>query len=336
MSDTAPLTLQTLQDDLKESMLLPQQRVALQTYDCGFYRRLTQAATVVAAAQDAHYPIYLGVRHYIRERFGAFDLAALERVVDWLVAVHGLSASQAESIPLAELLPLLRTGTGAATNGPANDEKHNREPAGEATSETTGASKGGGPAKQASDKNASNVLWRDGEVWHLHYCGEKGDFPVKGNKCLTWLVKLLSKPNYAWTVAALYGDPDGKLAADALLRGENEKDNETLRKIAERIEEIETFSEGTGGSETLEQEHATLLKELEQHTAHKRLDTPLHRAYNNISTQFRQFRLNKLAKVMPQLAAHLEASLKPDGSSFTLSYRPAAGTPNWIVDNPSA
>jgi hypothetical protein len=103
-----PLTLQTLRDELTEAGLHPSQRQTLQEHSPDFYRRLTRAAYAVAAAADAGDPLLLGARHHIRERFGAFDPAALGRVVDWLVAEHDLSADQAAAIPLGDLLRRLR------------------------------------------------------------------------------------------------------------------------------------------------------------------------------------------------------------------------------------
>jgi hypothetical protein len=190
-------------------------------------------------------------------------------------------------------------------------------------------------SEQPDSEQTGNALWRAGEVWHLRYGDEKGDFPVRGNQFLGWLAKLLARPNRALTVAELHGDPEGKLAADAGLGGENAVDKEGLRRIWERIEEIDAAIEKTGGSETLENEKADLLKEVEGHSAKGRMGAGVRKACNNITTQKRQF-IGKLKAVMPELAAHLKACLIPSANDFSVSYRPPAGTPNWHVENPAA
>jgi hypothetical protein len=191
----------------------------------------------------------------------------------------------------------------------------------------------GGSGGEGDDPDLS--FRRVGMVWHLRYQGESADFAVRGNQFLSWLAKLLSKPDYSWTVAEVLGDPDGKLKADALLGGERATDAQGLREIWERIQNIEEEIQTTGGTEALEDEKAKLLRQVENHPATRQIQTSLGNAYNNITTQKRQF-LQKLAKEMPQLAAHLRACIKPFGNDFTISYRPPAGSPRWLIENPPA
>jgi hypothetical protein len=164
-----------------------------------------------------------------------------------------------------------------------------------------------------------------GEVWHLRYCGEAGDYPDKGNKCIAWLAKLLTAPKRSLTVAAIRGDPEGKLAVDAMIGTEREADSGALGVIKKRLEEIDDITGETGGSERLEEERAELLGKLK--TATKSLKTPLKGAHHNIATQLRTFLREKLAQDMPQLAAHLKASLKLDFPEF--SYYPPDPPPDW-------
>jgi hypothetical protein len=178
-------------------------------------------------------------------------------------------------------------------------------------------------------------LCRVGQVWHLRYHNEKADFPVDGNKFLGWLAKLLAKRAYAWTVAELLGDPEGKLKADASLRGERVTDADGLRKIRNRLEDIDAMIATTGGSEAPEAEKAQLLKQVEHWSKQRRINSPVARAYNNIGTQKRQFIL-KLKDNMPQLAAHLKAAIVLSGEDFTVAYRPLAGSPAWHIENPTA
>jgi hypothetical protein len=69
-----------------------------------FWKRLSQASAAVYAAQDTGNPALLGVRHFVTQRWGSFDLNGLSRVVDWLVAEHGLTVEQAHSLPLTDLV----------------------------------------------------------------------------------------------------------------------------------------------------------------------------------------------------------------------------------------
>jgi hypothetical protein len=263
-----------------------------QGYD--YWRRLSQAHVAVCQAHDAGDALLIGVRHFVAQGWGSFDLHALNRVADWLVAEHGLTREQADSIALPELLGKLR----ATESDPGDD--------------------------------SGMSLRRVGKVWHVRYQSEKADFPVAGNKFLGWLAKLLAKPDRSLTVAELLGDPDGKLAADALLGGEPVTDQEGIRAIRERLEEIDEITKETGGSEKLENEKEALLRQFKG-----RMGASVRTAYNNITTQKRQF-VRKLKAEMPQLAAHLKACIGQAANDYTLSYRPPAGTPRWNIENPLA
>jgi hypothetical protein len=191
------------------------------------------------------------------------------------------------------------------------------------------------PQQKVADPDQENSIRLVGEVWHLRYFREKADFPVRGNKFLDWLARLLEKPNHAWTVAELLGDPDDKLKADALLGGERVMDEKGLRAIRKRIEEIDDITQETGGSEQLENEKAKLLRPVGIHPERERVEAAVSKSYNNVTTQERQF-LQKLEAMMPQLAAHLKACIQPSGNDNTISYQPPVATEPWIVENPSA
>jgi hypothetical protein len=165
-----------------------------------------------------------------------------------------------------------------------------------------------------------------GEVWRIRYRGEEGDYPAKGNQCLAWLAKLLTAPKRSLTIAELRGDPENKLAADAMLGAERETDWEGIAAIKLRIQEIEDISDATGGSETLQEEKAHLLGRLVGGPQAKNLNSQLRRDHRNIATQLRNFRC-KLEANMPQLAAHLKAFLKLDFPGF--AYYPPEPRPNW-------
>ena len=268
-----------------------------QGYD--YWRRLSRAHAAMCQAHDAGDTVLTGVRHFVTQRWGGFDQQALHRLADWLVAEHGLTREEAEGITLPELLVKLRT-----------------------------------PAAYADDESDMS-LRRVGEVWHLRYRSEKADFPVAGNKFLGWLAKLLSNPDRSLTVAELLGDAESRLAADARLGGARMTDEDGLRALRTRVEDIDTISEQTGGSEELDSEKEEILRQLRERPAARRMGASVKKAYDNITTQKRKF-LQKLKPAMPQLADHLKGSLVPHANDYTISYRPPRGTPRWQVENPSA
>jgi hypothetical protein len=98
MADDQPLTLRTLQDAWRAAALLPWQRQELQQTEAGIacLRRLDQADVAVCRMHDLGDPLLLGVRHFTTQRFGGCDAPVLGRVVDWLVAEHGLTRQQAK------------------------------------------------------------------------------------------------------------------------------------------------------------------------------------------------------------------------------------------------
>jgi hypothetical protein len=131
------------------------------------------------------------------------------------------------------------------------------------------------------------------------------------------------------TVADLRGDPEGKLTADALLSGLSETDREGVKGIKKRLGEIEEIISHMGGSETLENEQADLLRRVQEADDKKQITSPLQTFHHNMATQIRAFLRNKLAKDMPTLGAHLTAALKFDFPTF--GYFPPASTPAWKI-----
>src|SRR5262249_29103188 len=155
-----------------------------------------------------------------------------------------------------------------------------------------------------------NCIQLVGEVWEVRYGDERGKYPDRGNKCLDWLRKIISRPNRSLAVAEVLGDPEGKLAGDALLGGERETDKEGIAAIRKRLEAIDEVIEQTDGGDALESEKADLLARLEEDACGKQVGSPVQRAHHNIASQIRARLRGKLAKDMPKLAAHLTAALK--------------------------
>jgi hypothetical protein len=292
-----PVTLATLRDKFHFDTVSATPGLArgLQATPQGreLWGRLTRANLAVSLAAG---PTLGHVVRLLKERWGSYGPASLDDLANLLVTERGLTAEQAEALPLVALLDHLR-------------EVRRKDP--------EGAS-----------------LRRVGEVWHLRYQGESADFPVRGNQFLGWLAKLLAKPNHALTVAELRGDSEGKLKADARLGGEYAKDMKGLREINDRIRQIDEITELAGSSDHLEAEREKLLREVAAYSAKGRIGSSVGNAYNNITTQKRLF-LTKLEKEMPQLAAHLRSCITQFKENYALSYRPPAGTPRWHIENPS-
>jgi hypothetical protein len=183
------------------------------------------------------------------------------------------------------------------------------------------------PAGLGEERDGENSIRLEGEIWHLRYGEESGRYPASDNQSIGWLVKLLAKPGHRFTVAELRGDPEGKLHADSAMRGERLTDAEGLKRIRDRLQDIDEISNDTGGlTQSLEEERARLLQELKEGKEGKQAQTALRKDHHNIATQFRNLR-EKLVKGMPQLAAHLKSSLNLDFPHFC--YNPPPGTPAW-------
>jgi hypothetical protein len=175
-----------------------------------------------------------------------------------------------------------------------------------------------------------SVLRREEDGWLLVFGEEKQRF---GNrKVFPWLARLLGSPHRDMAVAELLVDPEGLLAADARLGGQSEMDDAGTKTIRDRLDDLSELEATTGGlSKKHADERARLLQSVEQYARTKKLKTPVGKAYNNIATQLRTLR-KELAGKMPNLRAHLKASIIPDGSDFTFRYSPPAGTPAWKIN----
>jgi hypothetical protein len=165
-----------------------------------------------------------------------------------------------------------------------------------------------------------------GEVWHIRYDQEIGAFPKKGSQALGWIAKLLAAPGCSFTVADLLGDPEGKLAADALLMGECETDPEGVEAIKTRLAEIEEIAAETGGSEAMDNEKSDLLRRLQAADYGTQILNPLRKSHHNIATQIRKLR-DKLSESMPKLGTYLRVTFRFEFPQF--GYYPPAGTPAW-------
>jgi hypothetical protein len=260
---------------------------------------------------------FVTLRVLLREKYGDCGIKELSAAVDAVAHVQHLPPSHVWQFTVSEMVTALREDVPVRVRAESLD---GAKPT---------------PPPINPEMEALLSLRRVGQVWHMCYHDEQADFPVKGNQFLGWLAKLLAQPNKNLTVAELWGDPKGKITADARLGGERAKDKESLQKIWSEIQDIDAIAEEKGWTDGLTEQKNRLLKEVARCSARKRLRTGVGNSYNNITTQKRQF-LAKLKKDMPRLAAHLRSCLQSSADDLSLSYQPPAGTPIWIIKNPSA
>jgi hypothetical protein len=166
-----------------------------------------------------------------------------------------------------------------------------------------------------------------GRVWKVCFLGEFGDFPVRGNKCLSWLTKVLVRPNRSSPINELLGDADGRLGFGSRYVGEEETDQEGLLVLKRELDEVNSLLE-IGSTHDLEQRKADILQRIQRaHDRRKLTDgDPLKKPHHNVCTQIRKF-IRSIQDDMPRLAAHLETSVKleyPD-----VGYYPPPNSPAW-------
>jgi hypothetical protein len=164
-------------------------------------------------------------------------------------------------------------------------------------------------------------------IWHIRYQKETWEDTRKGNQAIEWLAELLAKPNRTLTSANLRGDPEGKLAADAMQGDEHiaDCDDAELKAIKKKQDDIEAIAADSVWTEGLEEKYAELLLRLKDRKDETFRNRPK-KDHHAIATQLRNLR-RKLKESMPQLAAHLEASLKLDFPGF--GYYPPDPPPAW-------
>lgn len=173
------------------------------------------------------------------------------------------------------------------------------------------------------DNQAERSITNMGDGWRIRFDGQEA---LHWGKAVGYLAKILSRPNYGWTVAELKGDPERKLEGIAQLRGMPAMDNAAVKAIRKRMAEIEDLDED-GANERLQNEKADLLIQLESSSKH--LGSELRGEYTNIQKQIRTLKNDKLKTGMPQLFRHLEECYQTDGTTFTFRYSPPPGSPTW-------
>jgi hypothetical protein len=137
---------------------------------------------------------------------------------------------------------------------------------------------------------------------------------------------LLAAPNRELCVPDLLGDPEGRMSADASMRGERRMDGEGVQSIRRALEDLEATAEATGWTEPLEERKAALLAQLKY--CDKQVGSELKTAHHNIASQLRSLG-NELRKDMPKLTGHLKQYLDLTYPSFR--YAPPFDAPAWDV-----
>jgi hypothetical protein len=177
----------------------------------------------------------------------------------------------------------------------------------------------------------NQYLRRVGEVWDLRYGDELFRIAVDRCQFVSWLAKLLVKPNYAWLVTELRGDPEGKLKADAAIRNTPAMDDSYVQAIRRELEDIEAQAAATSWTEALEERRDRCVRKLTPYAKREHLKSPARAAFENVSKQSRNFLAN-LGPHAPRLAEHFRRTIVLGGQSLSVTYSPPPGTPAWLVE----
>jgi ActR/RegA family two-component response regulator len=181
------------------------------------------------------------------------------------------------------------------------------------------------PGTEGGHPQENSIRLR-GEIWHLRYQGESGDFPKI--QALRYLQKLLAAPNKLFTVADLYIDPEGKVEAASRMIDDRQVDDEGIKLIRKELDDVEEMGNTTGWTEALETKRMALKRHLED--ADKQMASTLKTTHHAIATSIRNFLRDRLPKAnMPHLRAHLRPALKLDLPYF--GYYPPPGASAWQI-----
>jgi hypothetical protein len=176
------------------------------------------------------------------------------------------------------------------------------------------------------ESSSERLIRRNGDVWLLRCDRESGMFSVRGNKCLATLATVLVKPNYAFAIGELLGDPESKLDADGRHVPDDETDRNGLIAVRRELDDVEALIE-VSPTEQLYERKQRALNRIDRAERHRKLDSSLKKAHHNLCTQIRMFIRHKLKKPMPRLAAHLKHSLELGFPH--IGYYPPKQAPAW-------
>jgi hypothetical protein len=311
------------------SPALPQlQHSSAQGYE--LWKRLSRAHVAVCAALDAKDRVLLGTRHYVRQQFGGWDKAAMNWVVDWLVAEHSLTPEEAEALPLPELLAKLQAK--AADTSPTPTPK------------ASGAQDGEPDSLEAT----CNVLRLEGEVWHVRYeeGDEQGNFRDQRGSIFRHLARLLAVPYRRFGALEFYPPPIGAAPLPHLGRDESSDDHAMkqyemrMRQLAEEIKEADDAHDAETANK-LRTEFDALKGHLGGEKAarnrghRKRCGTlaPEEKADQALRVGLGKLRDRLRAKGLPSLADHLDEHI--DNGDCQWWYAPPPGTSTWHVTQPA-
>jgi hypothetical protein len=178
---------------------------------------------------------------------------------------------------------------------------------------------------------------RDGNIWRLRFGGRGGS--LTNSKGLRCTVRLLEKPNQPIDALDLEGVEASRIprqqADDAVLT------EETKAKFKEELAAIRAEKDAAGNSgndleyERLEKAENALLKQLKAAVGMTGRSRKLRAGNAAVASHDRVEKAIKAARKkiaqagMPELADHLETSIKAEGVSF--AYRPGSPAPDWKI-----
>ena len=186
-------------------------------------------------------------------------------------------------------------------------------------------------ASPPTDSGERNLMRAEGATWLLRFAGS--EVRVQTSKGLESLATLLREPGREWPALELAGNPGEGVAAttdDALLDSQARAEyREQLDSLREELAEAERFQDA-GRVDRLRQEIEFLASELGAGVGlggrERRAAGPSERARKAVYNRLRTA-LGKIRAVHPELARHLEASLR---TGHLCSYQPERPT-DWSV-----
>jgi hypothetical protein len=192
------------------------------------------------------------------------------------------------------------------------------------------------PAKSMGEEQHPYRFERDGDVWRLQFDKERDT--LKHRKGLKAIALLFEKPDKSIDALDLEGiglahAPRRQGDSDVLTKEVKEHYMEQIREINAQMEIARRRSRDKEYGE-LEKEKTAILKQLKAAAGITGKSKKLQAgnaavaAHDRVEKAIKSAR-QRIAKNMPKLALHIQASIKPEGVSF--AYHPGKASPDWKI-----
>jgi hypothetical protein len=191
----------------------------------------------------------------------------------------------------------------------------------------------------------ANVMRLAGEVWHLLYGDEAGDFQDRQGSPLHHLARLLAEPNRRFAALEFYPPPKGTAPLPHLGRDDSSDDQalkegeEELLRLAREIKEADDAHD-TETAAKLREKFDRLTEHVESEKAarkrgHRRkcgTPSPGEKADQALRVGLEKLKGRFRTKGLPKLADHLDKYLGNSGCVWW--YAPSPDTSPWQVTRP--